>query len=458
VTTPAELESTTGGARGVPGVEISRRRFRLRCGALLIVSPRPGAPVTAAQVHMRGGHSLDQPGLEGTAYLAGALLDQGTRAHSEEELADLLETAGGSLSGDASGISANIASRDWTLLLELLAEVLTQPTYPQKQFARQKQRLLDRLLLERDDPRVQAEHLFRKLVYGDHWLGRPPYGSEKSMRNVQRSHLAAFHRAHWVARRAIIGVCGDVEPEKVQRLLDRLLGNWKGGSELATQPPVLPSRATRIDAFRAERQQVHLYLGHLGIRRNDPDYAALVVMDHVLGTGPGFTNRISRKLRDELGLAYTVTANIHGSAGILPGMFTAYIATSPEHVRTAIEGFRREIRRIQDEAVGERELQVAKDYVVGSFALGFQRASRRASFLISAERHQLPEDVLVQLPRAFASVTPADVQRVARKHLEPDACALAAAGPITKTELRQALGLDASGRRSGARTAARSQR
>ena len=81
----------------------------------------------------------------------------------------------------------------------------------------------------------------------------------------------------------------------------------------------------------------------------DRDIGSLVVMDHVLGTGPGFTNRISRILRDEKGLAYSVNANIHGSAGILPGMFTAYIGTSPDNVRTAVAGFLHEMRRIRDE-------------------------------------------------------------------------------------------------------------
>lgn len=449
-----------GVEHSVPAIDVPIVRFQLKCGALLLVSPRQGAPVMAMQVHVRGGQSLDPAGKEGLAFLTGSLLDQGTRKHTDEEIAELLETAGGSVGGDASGMSANIASRDTKLLFELAAEVLTEPTFPKKQFDRHKERMLDRLLLERDEPRVQAERLFRRLVYGRHWLGRAAYGSIESVRRIDRTDLVTFHRANWLARRAIVAVCGDVDPEDVRADLDRRLAKWKGGRELQTTPPELPERGVRVDAFPAERQQVHVYLGHLGIRRNDPDYPALVVMDHVLGTGPGFTNRISQKLRDELGLAYTVQANIHGSAGVIPGMFSAYIATSPEHVRTAIEGFRREIVRIQEEPVGERELQVAKDYLVGSFALSFQRASRRASYVISAERHRLPPDNLVRLPRDFAAVTPADVQRVARAHLFADACCVSAAGPIRKRDIAAMMGVDTKSRSSGggARSAARTQR
>jgi zinc protease len=162
-------------------------------------------------------------------------------------------------------------------------------------------------------------------------------------------------------------------------------------------------------------------------------------MDHVLGTGPGFTNRISRKLRDELGLAYSVNANIHSSAGILPGMFTAYIGTSPEHVDTAVKGFLAEIHGLQATPPSPEELEVAKSYLLGSFPLGFERAARRASYMVSAELHHFPADNLERLLTQFASVTAEDVQRVARTHLHPGASCLVASGPVRREDLVRAL-------------------
>ena len=420
----------------VPALHLPIERIVLDCGAVLLVSRRKGAPVIAVQAHMRGGPALDPRGLEGAAFLTGTLVDQGPAQHSEEQIPQLLEPAGGEIAGDAGGISGTIVTGQWKLLLELMSEMLTSPTYPVERVARQKQRLIDRLTTERDDPRTQGGLLFRELVYGSHWLGRAAYGTLESVARIQAKDLRAYHRKNWVARRAVIAVCGDVEPRAVAREFNRRLRDWKLGDKLQTTPPALPPRAVRVGAFPAKREQVHVYLGHLGITRADPDYAALVVMDHVLGTGPGFTNRISRRLRDELGLAYSVHANIHASAGLLPGMFTAYIGTSPEHVKTAIEGFLREIRRIQDEPVGDEELHLAKSYVIGSFPLGFERAGRRASYMVSAEVHRFPEDNLERLLRQFAAVTAADVQRAARKHLFPDASCLVASGPISRAELQ----------------------
>lgn len=423
----------------VPRLELPFSRHELPNGAVVLVSRRPSAPVCAVYGHVRGGPAFDPRGREGTAYLTGALADQGTRRRAEEEIADLLEPAGGEMSGDASGLAGTIVNGEWELLLELLCDSLTDPTYPKLQFERQKRRLLDRLEVERDDPRTRGAIAFRRLVYGDHWLGRAAYGTLESVRRLRPEHVRAHHRANWVARRAVIAVCGDVEPERVVRVLTKRLARWKPGTPLATTPPTLPPRAPRVDVFHAKRQQVHVHLGHLGVTRNHPDYPALVVMDHVLGTGPGFTNRIARSLRDEQGLAYSVHASIHSSAGILPGMFSAYIGTSPEHVATALRGFVQEIRRIQDEPVEPDELDTAKSYLIGSYPLGFERASRRASYLVSAEIHRFPHDHHERLLNAFASVTREDVQRVARAHLHPEVSCVAASGPLSKADLSDAF-------------------
>ena len=427
--------------RRLPTPRIPFERFELSCGTTLLVSPHPGAPITAIDAHVRGGPSLDLPGLEGTAFLVGGLADQGTAEHEEAALAALLEPAGGEISGDSSGLSGTIVSSEWKLLLGLLCEMLSTPLFPAAKVRRQKERLLQRLQVEASDPRRQGAMGFRRLVYGDHWLGRPAYGTKESVEAIETRHLRAYHRRNWVGRRAVITVCGDVDPETVRRFLDRSLSHWSPGRPLVRKNLALPEPRPRVKVVRADRQQVHLYLGHLGICRNDPDYAALVVLDHVLGQGPGFTNRVSRRLRDELGLAYTVAAGISASAGLLPGTFTAYIGTSPDCVTTALEVFLAEIRLIQNELVPRAELEVAKSYLLGSFAMGFERASRRAGYLVSAEVHGLPDDELERLPRLFEAVTPKELRRVAREHLHPDRCCACAAGPVKAGELKAALGL-----------------
>ena len=423
----------------VPQIDFARERFELSCGATLLVSRRAGAPVFSVRAQVRGGASRDPKGREGVAYLTGRYIDQGTQAHSEEELSELLEPVAGDLVGDANGVGGSVSGAAWKLLLELLADALMAPTYPDEKVARQKARVLTQLEIEKDEPRAQGSQNFRRLIYGDHWLGRPVYGTVDSVASIEASDLRSHHAQHWCASRCIIAVCGDVEPKRVRALLDKLLAGWDAGTPFVREPSSFPPLGERTAAFKAPRQQVHVFLGHLGIKRSDPDYAALTVMDHVLGSGPGFTNRVTRKLRDEQGLAYQVYSDIHSSAGVLPGTFVSYIGTSPEHQETAIRGILAEIRAIQDRRVSAAELEVARSYLVGSFVLGFERASRRAGYMVAEEVHGLPEDNLQTLPLEFASVTPKDVQRVAQKHLHPDACCLSVAGPTTEKGLRAML-------------------
>lgn len=414
-------------------------QYELRCGAQLLVSPRPGAPVTAFELHLKGGPSQDAPGKEGTAYLTSALLSQGTETWTEEELAAQLDPMGAQIIGSASGLAARVEGKEWKALAAIFADMILRPTFPVDRVKLQKQRLQHRLQIERENPQAQAQLAFRRLVYGDHWLGRAAYGSLESVEKISSRTLRAHHKRAWVGRRATIAVCGDVDGPQVKRLFDRLLRDWTPGKTLAPRKPAFPRRGVRVKLHRADRRQVHVFLGHLGVRRADPDYPALVVLDHVLGTGPGFTNRIARRLRDEMGLAYTVHASITSSAGLSPGTFTAYIGTSPENVDTAIAGFLDEMHRIQTELVREEELDLVKGYLIGSFPMGYERAARRASYLIAARIHGFADDYLETLPQAFDAVTPADILRVAKKHMFPGACCLSASGPVKKAALRAAL-------------------
>jgi zinc protease len=228
----------------------------------------------------------------------------------------------------------------------------------------------------------------------------------------------------------VIAACGDLETATILDLLERSFGGWRRAvAPLPTSPaPQHPTRKNQVRLAMA-REQTQIYLGHPGIRRSDPDYYRLLVMDHVLGTGPGFTDRISRKLRDEQGLCYSVSATICGSAGLEPGYFVAYIGTSPQHEPQAIDGFLEEIRRLRTQPPRADEVELVQQYLTGSFALSLERNASLAAFLIGCERHQLGLDYLVRYPDLVRAVTAAQVQEVAARHLDPERFHLVVVGP-----------------------------
>src|SRR5262249_26574840 len=150
--------------------------------------------------------------------------------------------------------------------------------------------------------------------------------------------------------------------------------------------------------------QLQFYLGQLGIKRKDPDYYKLLVMDYVLGTGPGFTDRLSARLRDREGLGYTVNGNITNSAGVHRGMFTCYIGTEPENFAKVKKLFLEEINRIRDEKVTDTELKDAKNYLTGSKLLAFATNAGVAEQLLSIERYDLGFTYLKDFQKAVDAV------------------------------------------------------
>jgi zinc protease len=177
-----------------------------------------------------------------------------------------------------------------------------------------------------------------------------------------------------------------------------------------------------------EREQVHVYVGHPGVRRTDPDFVPLLVMDHVLGTGPGFTSRITRRLRDEMGLCYSVSASITHGAGLEPSAFAAYIGTSAEHRQKSIEVFLEEIRRIRSEPPSADELRDVQDYLTGSYVFGLERNANLCGYAIRSKRYGLGYDYIDRYPELVRAVTRDEVLRAAQQHLDAERIVIASAG------------------------------
>jgi zinc protease len=171
-------------------------------------------------------------------------------------------------------------------------------------------------------------------------------------------------------------------------------------------------------------------MGHVGIARTNPDYFKLLVMDYVLGTGPGFTDRLSSRLRDREGLAYTVSANITSSAREQPGSFTCYIGTDPKNLQRVKALFLEELKRIREQQPTHEEAEDAKKYLLGSLPFQLTTNERVAGQLLAIERYGLGLDYFATYKKSVAAVTPADVQAVARKYLDPERMVLVVAGPV----------------------------
>ena len=225
---------------------------------------------------------------------------------------------------------------------------------------------------------------------------------------------------------------GDFNAGEVVNELKRLTADWKPRTLADFKPPAVEKPKGFVEQIitMPDAEQLQFLMGHPGVRRTNPDYYKLVVMDYILGTGPGFTDRLSSQLRDREGLAYTVTANISGSASEEPGLFTCYIGTEAKNLAKVKQGFLRELNRIRSEPPKPQEVEDVKKYLVGQLPFEFATNQQVAARLISIERFHLGFDYLNDFRRAVEAVTPDDVQQVAKKYLDPDHMVLVVAGAV----------------------------
>ncbi|HKD99882.1 MAG TPA: pitrilysin family protein [Planctomycetota bacterium] len=413
-----------------PVVRMPFVREVLDNGLTVLAAANPAAPTVSILAFVEIEPAREPAAKAGLEHLTGSCLEEGTRHESGDEIAQSIEAAGGFLESGPRGVAASVLARNARLAIETTARLLRQPTFPDGAVERRRDQVVSDLLADEDDLRTRAFRKLRDLVYRPHPLHRPAEGSIESVRRLRRDDLLAFHREAYAPERTILAVAGDVDPREIVSIARRAFRSWTARARPAPTPPSIPAPRPQSVHELVDREQVHVAIGHVGITREDPDYDALVVLDHVLGTGAGFTDRISRRLRDEQGLTYAVNANITSSAGKEPGIFAAYLSTAPENARRARAGLVREIERVvSKEPPTAEEVRTAKDYLVGAFPFSVERNAGRAQVLVQMERFRLGADYLETYPRRIESVSVGDVARVARAHLRPDRCVVVSVGP-----------------------------
>jgi zinc protease len=251
---------------------------------------------------------------------------------------------------------------------------------------------------------------------------------------LTRKQCREFHKQAIVPNRAIMVVVGDFDTDELIKTIQNGTKNWKPTqNQIAKRPaPPVAGKPGEIIVTDPTASQTHVYIGHIGITRNNPDYYKLLVMDNVLGTGPGFTDRLSAQLRDRQGLAYTVTAQIAWYAANEPGVFLGYIGTFPDKYTWVREGFLKEIQKIRDEPARDAEVDSAKKYLLGKLPFNLTTSSSTGELLLATELFGLGFNYLEEYREQVSRVTVADVQAVARKYLDPKRITIVAVGPIDK--------------------------
>ena len=414
------------------------RRTVLDNGLVLLTSEQRALPMVSISMLVDAGSRYEGAGQGGLANLTARLLTYGAQRRSAVQISEALDFIGANLSTDCghdvASVNLTILKKDLGVGLQLLAEILTESTFPQGEIDRQKQAVIASIRAREEEPGTVAAIKFADALFPQSPYGRPVEGTEASVKTLMRKNFQDFFTRYYRPNRAIIAVVGDVAEKEIAADLNKVFGSWKKGL-LESKPPV-PAIIGATQELRVNKDltQANIVLGHNGVTRGNPDYYAIQVMNYILAGG-GFSSRAMDSIRNERGLAYSVYS--YFAAEKSHGSFQFVMQTKNESASEAIRIAKEEIRRMREEPVSEGELNDAKDYLTGSFPLRLDTNRKVASFLAQVEYYQLGLDYPERYPELIRKVTRADVERVAKQYLLPEKLITVIVGSLSKVGERK---------------------
>ena len=398
-------------------------------GLQVVVVLHHEQPVVSMRMIVRAGGALDPKGKHGLAQIVASLLTQGAGGKSAGELNDTIDFVGGEMGAgagtDLSFINMVVMKDSLGLGLSMLADLARRPTFAPEEIERRRQQMLSSMKVSFEDPEFIANSVFDRLVYGLHPYGMPQTGTPESIAAIARDDIVAFHQRNFVPNNTIMAVVGDLTVDEAFEGVKRAFGDWERRAVPADTftPPPDPTRRV-IVVNRPDAVQTEVRAGHIGIRRNHPDYMALNLAVRILG-GEG-ANRLHQILRTARGLTYGAQADMdtRRESGAIEASTNTRSGATGEVLRLMVDEF----WRLQRERVSERELSDAKAYLAGSFPLTIETPDAIATQILNVLFYGLPIEELQSFRQRVNAVTPDDIERVARFYLRPDRLSIVLVG------------------------------
>ena len=389
-------------------------------GMVLLLAERPAIPIVVVRVYLHAGSVYDPPDAGGLANLTADMLTRGTAKRSGPELDQAIEFVGGSLEGDAgrdgAALSLSVLKKDLKMGLDLLAEVLLTPAFPEPELKRRSEEIAAAIERSEQDPGTVAAREMALLLYPGHPYSRPVAGTVESVKKITRAQIAGFYRENYRPDTAVVAVVGDVTRDEVRGELLARLGSWSSAAPprpVIARAPASPPVESRV--IHRDLTQATVSLARPGIRQDHPDYFPLVVANYVLGGGSA--SRLYTRVREERGLAYSVYSAL--GPGRYGASYFVGLQTRLEAVDEAVRLTREEMARMGREEVSARELALAKSYLIGSYPLRTDTSGKMAGLLVAIEENDLGLDWPDRFKAGVSRVTLADVKRVGAIYLDP---------------------------------------
>jgi zinc protease len=386
-------------------------------------------PIVAMNMVFKTGSANEPADRVGLANMTAQMLDEGTAKRSAEEISNALQSIGASLNTganfDSMSVSMQTLTRNLDTALDIYSDVIVNPAFPQKELESLRARALVGLRQQRANPNAISNVVFNKVLYGDHPYGRE--STEAALRALSREDIVRFYEANYRPNNAVLIVVGSYDKGKLKSALEKSFAGWKPGDVAkADLPPVKKFEKPGIYIVdRPGAAQSVVAIGQVGISRDNPDFVPVQVMNAILGGG--ITSRISMNLREDKG--YTYGANSGWAFRRGPGPFRAGGDIQTAVTKEAVIEFMKELNGIRgSRPITKEELEYNKQSIIRRFPAGFETIGAIASQLANLVVYDLPDNYFNEFITKVNAVTIEDVDRVARKYLDPDNMAIVIVG------------------------------
>jgi zinc protease len=406
---------------------------QLANGIKLLVVENHRVPEISLRITIPSGDLRNPPGLVGLADATAALIRMGTKTRSSKDIAEQLAELGANLgfsSGEDSGaITLSAMTENFDPALDLLSDILLNPTFPQDEFDKWKTRQRAQIEQNKSQPGFLAfEQMFKVLYPDDARRFKRP--TVDSLAKMTRENVIEHYKTYYLPSGQWAGIAGDINAKDAVTKLDKALGGWKGGPVTRITMPLPAAIGEKKVYFipRPNSVQTYLMVTNRAIDRASPDYIACQVMNRVLGNGP--SSRLFRIIREEKGYTYGVGSGF--AASKVTNYFSASTSVRTDVTEPALTELLHQFSEIRDRAVPAGELADAKSAIVASFVLGLESAQSVLGRWMDQRDYGFPEDYWDTYSQKVMAVTADDVQRVAKKYVPVDNAQIIAVGDAAK--------------------------
>ncbi len=414
-----------------PVIEKLPQQFTLANGLQLFLLPDSSTPTVTLSGYIKAGKEFDPENQAGLASLVADNLINGTKTQDALNIAKTLEERGVTLNfityTEGVEIQGNSLASDLPILMQTLADVVKNPTFPHKELELSRKQALSNLKQELDDPAEVARKTFFQSVYPEnHPLHNFP--SEKSLGRIRRQDVIKFAATHYRPQSTVLVLTGDFKPQKVHRLIAREFENWQNPNSTPKldYPDVpIPDTIVRVNPVIPGKTQAITYIGNTGIKRQNRRFYAASVLNQILG-GDTISSRLGAEIRDRQGLTYGIYSNMQ--AGKNFGIFSIEMQTAPEDANQAIASTRKLLEDVYNRGVTAVEVETAKQTLIGNYNVSLAKPEELTTKILWNQVYGLDATELRNFTQEIKKVTLEEVNKAARELLHPDKIVVVTAG------------------------------